>query len=51
LAGSVISCRNTGTCPKFHPSSKQSVDIDDAKKAIKASPQLKFGPELLKLIA
>ena len=51
LAGSVISCRNSGTCPKFHPSSKQSVDIDDAKKAIKASPQLKFGPELLKLIA
>ena len=51
LAGSVISCRNAGTCPKFHPSSELLVDIDEAKKSIKASPQLKFGAELLKLIA
>ena len=51
LTGSVFSCRTAGACSKFHPSSKQEVDKDAAKKAVIASPQVKFGQELLKLIA
>jgi hypothetical protein len=51
LTGSVFSCRAVGTCSKLHPASKQEVDKDEARKAVKANPQMKFGPELLKLIA
>ena len=50
LAGNVFACRLL-PYPKFHPSSKQAVDKDEARKAVKASPHLKWGPELLKLIA
>ena len=49
LAGSVFSCKAT-SCSKFHPASKQVVDKDEAKKAVKANPQMKWGAELLKLI-
>jgi len=50
LAGNVFTCR-LSPCPKFHPASKQAADKDEARKAVKASPHLKWGPELLKLIA
>jgi hypothetical protein len=50
LAGNVFTCRFS-PCPKFHPASKQAADKDEARKAVKASPHLKWGPELLKLIA
>ena len=50
LAGNTFACR-LSPCPKFHPASKQAADKDEARKAVKASSHLKWGPELLKLIA
>ena len=50
LGGQGFVCKMTA-CTKAHPASKQEVDKDEAKKAVKAVPHLKGGPELLKLIA
>ena len=50
LGGQGFVCKMTA-CTKTHPASKQEVDKDEARKAVKAVPHLKWGPELLKLIA